>query len=526
MSSKIVTFSYLRIALLVAYLLPIVLLLWFVSSFSIDVPLADEWILVNLFDKVVAGRANFVDFFAQHNEHRIFFPKIIFTVLAFASKWNIQYEIYFGVFLIIVNFFLIYKISSIQSNTEEGRKFFHLVNFITCILVFSLVQYENLLWGFASIPWSLVNTFLLLSILMTVFKEWLPSCRLLLSAIFCFMASFSLANGLLSWIALIPSVFSIQTSKISRLTRLLLWLLVFALSLAIYSFGYSKPNSQTDLFFFVKHPLTTGFYFLTLLGSPIAGQPLSLVIGLFVLSIFLFFSIYCLKNYKSYFTQDAAPWLSMGLYSLMSAALTTVGRAELGVEQATTSRYTTASMLVIVATVHLWRLLLYHRKGHVYPSPRVSSLEEVKVERRLRSPGNIHRSVSNLFVVLVTLLFTGLLICCFFLTSANAIEQGKKSLLYRKNGKTCVELIYFLDESGNEYNCFWGVGTFSMVKAQANTLARIGFKTFPKTLVFNTTPNKGHGHLDTPSTTGMSLVANKTETITASGWAIFPDKQE
>jgi len=51
---------------LIGTLIPPLLLLWLICRFHIDVPFADQWDLVPLFDKFYAGRLSFHDLFAQH----------------------------------------------------------------------------------------------------------------------------------------------------------------------------------------------------------------------------------------------------------------------------------------------------------------------------------------------------------------------------------------------------------------------------------------------------------------------------
>lgn len=109
-----------------AYLAPIILVIWSVFNRGVNVPFWDDWDLVSLFDKVKAGTVTFNDFFALHNEHRMFFPKFIFVVLAFPSKWNLKLEMYFSVLLAAITFYLIYVIA--KSRQEKPRKFFDLFN--------------------------------------------------------------------------------------------------------------------------------------------------------------------------------------------------------------------------------------------------------------------------------------------------------------------------------------------------------------------------------------------------------------
>src|SRR5436189_3578557 len=46
---------------------------------GVDVPFWDQWDgTAPLFEKMAAGTLRFADFFAQHNEHRLLFPRLIF----------------------------------------------------------------------------------------------------------------------------------------------------------------------------------------------------------------------------------------------------------------------------------------------------------------------------------------------------------------------------------------------------------------------------------------------------------------
>src|SRR5882724_12820993 len=46
---------------------------------GVDTPFGDEWDgTAPLFEKMAAGTLGFADFFAQHNQHRILFPRLNF----------------------------------------------------------------------------------------------------------------------------------------------------------------------------------------------------------------------------------------------------------------------------------------------------------------------------------------------------------------------------------------------------------------------------------------------------------------
>src|SRR5208282_4675420 len=74
-------------------LLPLAFLIWMVSRYAVSVPFGDQWELVPLLEKTYHETLTFHDLWAQHNEHRILFPKIIMLGLAHLTGWNIYYEL-------------------------------------------------------------------------------------------------------------------------------------------------------------------------------------------------------------------------------------------------------------------------------------------------------------------------------------------------------------------------------------------------------------------------------------------------
>ncbi|MBR8834991.1 MAG: hypothetical protein DSM106950_13370 [Stigonema ocellatum SAG 48.90 = DSM 106950] len=484
--------------MLIAYLLPVTLLLWFIASFSVNVPFGDDWALANFFDKVASGSANFTDFFAQHNEHRIFFPKIIFLILAFSSKWDLRLEMYFSIFLAIVSFCAMYRIAANSQNQDSTL--FHLFNIVTCILAFSLVQSENWLWGF-QIAWFFINTCVTLAVFFLVVpKKLLPTQRLSLSALCCFIASFSSAHGLLSWIALIPTVASVEGSVRQRKFRLLLWLVLFCLSLFIYLIGYVKPSYHPDIFFFLKEPLIAVTYLLTLLGKSVGKVIIpSVLVGLIIAVNFVLFNIYYIKNYKSELAHDATPWLSLGWFATLFALMTTLGRAGFGIEQAKSSRYTSVSILLVISLLQILRLLIYHKRKWISK--------------------NIYKFSSGIFFVcFLTAIFN----------SSDEIAQARQNWRQRTRGEACLEVIRFIDKSINQQpdNCLDALFPDpDLLKQMAEPLQRIGFRDFPRNITFTTEPVKNHGYIDTPPTTNKPLIVPKNGKLKLSGWAILPEQR-
>src|SRR5438094_9952534 len=58
---------------------------------GVDIPFWDHWDgTAPLFEKMADGSLRFADFFAQHNEHRILFPRLIFFGLGRLTDWTVR----------------------------------------------------------------------------------------------------------------------------------------------------------------------------------------------------------------------------------------------------------------------------------------------------------------------------------------------------------------------------------------------------------------------------------------------------
>ncbi|MFN6462630.1 MAG: hypothetical protein RMZ41_012380 [Nostoc sp. DedVER02] len=492
-----------KVLLAVAYSLPVVLLFWFVTNFSVNVPFADDWGLVDFFEKIHSGTVNFRDFFSQHNEHRILFPRIIFAILAFSSKWNIKLEIYFTFLLALVNFIILYKIAAYNWNEDNKILFilFNLFNITACLAHFSLNQYENWLWGF-QITWLFINTCLILAIfILTVPKNLLPNIRLLLASLCCFIASFSSAHGLLSWVAILPSVYLLEGTNKQKKIRILVWMGVFAFCVAIYSIGYEKPSYHPNTFFIFQKPLIASKYFFTLIGFSLLKNTFPPVLtGLIILLVFFFFNLFSFTNQQSNFANKAAPWLSLGWFAVLFASMTTVGRAGFGVEQATSSRYISVSILLFISCLQLCGLWILYKWQ-----------EQAKKK----------------YIFLVFCL--SFLISISIYISTDSIAEGQLIWIQRKAGKNCLELINYIDKSitNSPSNCLNFIFPDQLlIRKLSPVLQKLEFRDFPQNLTFITKADKVHGYIDLPPTTKQPLNIRSSDVLKLSGWAILPEGQE
>ncbi|MEG5139777.1 MULTISPECIES: hypothetical protein [unclassified Microcoleus] len=509
------------------YLIPLLLLIGFVANFSVNVPIDDEWRLASLFEKIAQGNVNFQDFWALHSNHRIVFPKIIIAVLVFASQWNINYQLCLSIGLALITFIAMYKLSSMQVK-NVGDDLWHLANILTCILVFSLVQHENWLWGF-QLAWFFVNLCFVAAVYALVSThKLLPNIRIFIAAIFCFIASFSLAQGLLSWLAAVPAVVAVEGNRVQKKRRLIAWMLLFAATCAIYSIDY-HPSRKTSIISLLNKPLVVIDYFLSLLGSPIVRLPVFAVfVGLVIFASFVFFVWHFGQKILSIdlgwggdrqdahstsplgwggdgqdahptsplgWGYQAVPWLSIGLFSVLSSLFITAGRSEFGAIQALeSSRYTTNSILLLIALVQLGQLFV----------------RETTVALKSKYKF-VYRG------------FAGLLIGIIILNSQQAITQTRSALLYKQGAQDCLQLINYLEPSeffkNSPESCLRVLSKKTwLVRDGAAIIDRIGWRKFAKNVEFISNSEKVYGYLDKPKTSQKSFKA--------AGWAVFPQNKK
>ncbi|MGE5656556.1 MAG: hypothetical protein ACM37W_08070 [Actinomycetota bacterium] len=489
--------------LFILYLIPVALLFWFVATFSVNVPFWDQWRLAPLFDKVANGTASFGDFWALHSNHRIVFPKLIITALAFLSKWNINYEIYLSLLFALVTFWLLYKISWIQA---KGRSnfLFHSTNILTCFLIFSLVQEQNWLWGF-QLAWFLIDFCIILAIYWLNAEQKISAkTRICLAAICCFIASFSSFHGLLSWLALTPSLWVIEGNRNVKIKRLLIWVSLWVALCAVYVIDYHPQKGNPQLSSLLQQPFVAVNYFFSLLGSPLVRLPLvSATLGLVIFASFIAVIGYLFKSSQFKFEitiSAAAPWLSIGLFSILCSLSITLGRVRYGVEQALeSSRYTTTSLFLLIALIQLLQVVM-------------RSIELNKWKKQIYGAGSVFLAATVM------------------VNSGWVITQAQAALPYRQSMQTCLELINYLEKSPfhqSTDSCIWLLSSKTwLVRDGAEVLDRIGFRHLAKDITFLASSSKDYGYLDTPAATGKILTLKTSDRIRVGGWAILPDKLE
>ncbi len=331
----------------------------------------DDWqSYIPFYTEVIKGN-NWQMWFAQHNEHRIIFTRMLFWIgyNYFHGSLAFQIAMVFVLQCISAGTFL-YIISTLPSLSKTLKIILSLssISFLFC-----WVQSENFLWGFQT-QFMAVYTFALLSLLF--FSKFVSSHKKKFagwSILFALMSSISLSNGIFIWVVII---FLSILSDIPKKAKIII-IALGATLLFVFIFTFKKPAQHNDpIDNILHHTFTWIEYVLCFLSSQllVVRQFLefhSYNMAWFKFCAMLLSSIGCFTLfwmfYHDYKNKRLANDYNLFFYGiaffiLITAALTAAGRLRFGVVQAMSSRYTTPALIYwtsifILAFTHWPRLV-------------------------------------------------------------------------------------------------------------------------------------------------------------------------
>ncbi|CAA9446864.1 MAG: hypothetical protein AVDCRST_MAG28-955 [uncultured Rubrobacteraceae bacterium] len=378
---------------LVLILLPAALALLYVRSFGVSVVFSDAWSMARTFGEWSSGTLTLSDFFDQHNEHRMFFPKAVEFLLGRITGYDNVAEMYLIQVCFLVTLAVLFLAFRVGTRSSWLLLLFVPISF----LVFSFRQYENMLWGF-QISFAFTQTFGVLALFLLyvsgrgrfgkgAFVAALGSAT---------VASFSNAQGLFLWPVGLLLLAVSPLEKSAKRVWILIWTLVGLAEWIAYFADFARRGNSSSLSYALYHPIVGAQYFSNLLGSSLFWRQNSAFIAgllLVCLALVSLFVVYRDKKLSEY-----SFWLSLLLYSFLILGSITLGRAgEFGPLQAMAPRYTSFSILAVVAIYAVLvkvafdrrsttnTLLLAALSGAILLSAAVSYQEGIKVGSKERA---------------------------------------------------------------------------------------------------------------------------------------------
>jgi len=422
-------------------IIPMALLIYVVAQYAVDVPFLDQWELVPLLDKMYHGELTFHDLWAQQNEHRIFFPRIIMLVLARLTHWNINYELALNIIFALGIFAIfVYQIKI------TGRKLA-----VACLpwaipavslVVFSVSQYQNWLWG-----WQLLMFLNVLAVVGGIvllanepFRWWKFAAATLLGVV----ATYSFANGALFWPIGLMILFLLKTGARQKGRAAAIWILIGTLTLGGFFYQYQEPDKHSLLGLFLGMPVEYAAYVFKYIGgicAPHVGGDISLK-GTFAFVFGLAATItgswvaWALCRRKIADPGTLLPYFSLCLYSVGSALVTGIGRLDLGSNQALASRYCTMTTPLWVSLIVF--LILLMNNGKIAAGANAAE----------RKPGSGTHTGGCQIVAGLSLLTA---IVLLVLGSVYAITDAKDLSQRQADGRKCLLKLAANPQAGIDY---------------------------------------------------------------------------
>jgi hypothetical protein len=325
---------------------------FYVHYYGVSLVWLDQWDgMAPLFEKWHMGTLGFIDFWAQHNEHRCVIPRIIMFALGLLTRWNTIAEMYvIQLLLATVLFAFLYVF--LRESTDKIR-FWPVVPL--SFLVFSLRQNENMLWGWQiGFVAAVAGAVLSLTCLHLLKNPGWWSFKYIAALLFATAATFSSAQGLLIWpVGLLILVPLARTQKNMPVIG---WTVMGAIAWFAYFLDYVKPSAHPDLTFSVK-------YFLAIVGGalfPTIGP--SIAAGVIIIFLSLLAVVLVLRE-KAWMQHSF--WLAIIAFGLLIQLQITLARSGFGINQALSSRYATCSLLIVIGTYSILSNLSSRRSGNL-----------------------------------------------------------------------------------------------------------------------------------------------------------------
>lgn len=342
-----------RLLLLVA-LLPMVLIAAIIAYYGVNVPYGDEWSLLTFLGKWDSHQLTLADFYATHNGHRIFLPRLIFLALTQLTHDSLKAGMFVSVVLCTLTSLGLYLLlrRSVAGSTTKHLALWALIN----LFLFSPIQAENWLWGFQLQVF--LSNLCVVGAIVCIGSGANLAARFAGALVFALAGTFSFGNGVLIW----PAVFLVMVCRRERLSVQAAWIAGAVLVMLVYVSGYPDREPTPAAIRWFDYLL----YFFGFLGAPLAripnSRPLALPVVLGTLLVAGFVGACARMIRRREALRNAAPWLALGAYAIGSAAMASFARIHSGPAHALDSRYTTVGVVLVLSLIGLVAAVIDHER--------------------------------------------------------------------------------------------------------------------------------------------------------------------
>lgn len=329
-------------------LLPVAALFTCIFCYGVNVVFWDEWSVVSLYDDLASNGISFSKLYAQHNEHRMFFSKILMLLSHCMTKWNTKYLMYISAGFLSVTYYLCIKCAVGKKRIVDftGKDVLFCVLSGLCLM--SVCQWENLLWGF-QVAWFLIE--LCVTASLAFFCKYLQKGNkiyCLASILFATISTYSSLQGLAVWpmYACLFLILSLSERKWISWKKWLPYAAVGILEIGFYFYDYTdvsyheayRADGMKQCFDFMMAQLGLVFCDSNELVAGCFGRLLTL------LAFFCIIRQICRKKAE----KDLLP-IGMIIFAMGVLLMISIGRSNLSM----TSRYTTYALMAVAGVLFM-----------------------------------------------------------------------------------------------------------------------------------------------------------------------------
>jgi hypothetical protein len=308
----------------------------YVRAFGVNVFWRDDWARSPILSEYFSGTLTAADFWELNNEHRIVFPRLVMLGLGLLTQGNVVADMY--VIQVLLLAILTIFIVAFRQQFHSGPAIWLMVPM--AFLVFSLRQYENMLWGFqigfVMVVVAALATFLALSRIRNERYAWMFGSAIVAATV----AAFSSLHGLLVWPVGLGQLLIAPLTKRLKIILMTLWATLGAGEWLVYFLDWVKPEA---------HP-AVGFswrYLTAAIGGAVSGdETVALAAGVLISALTA--AAVLLTALKRQWREHSF-WQATIAFVLATLAMITAGRSGFGTAQALVSRYATVSIPLLVA---------------------------------------------------------------------------------------------------------------------------------------------------------------------------------
>jgi hypothetical protein len=315
----------------------------FVGFSTTNVPIYDEWLWSPLILAGHAGLLQWNDLWAQQNSHRSVVPTLVVLALAALTGWDTRVEALVSVALAALTQLFVWRLFVRDRGVEGAAAPFLAAG----LLLFSLAQVENWLWGF-QLSWLMVNALVAAVVVALDHRAHagLSVARVAIALACAAAASFTMLFGFAAWLA---GFIMLRTAR-PRVLVAIGWGACACLCAVIYFHDYLRPPDEHGWFAQAAAPLIDLPQFvLAVLGAPLGLFGGRILSELFGMAACVAFAVGIVRARSRGI--DVSHWSALFAFSVGVALLIAIGRTAYGVDAAVLSRYTTPASFAWIAVL-------------------------------------------------------------------------------------------------------------------------------------------------------------------------------